>query len=491
MPSRGMVYLMNVTDDNLEISSDSVKKLPNMNEFSPGTLEDNNILHLLRLLAPHKGNVAMMINEISRHYTKIAKTQSSKQMQTRARNVLIGMSQCGLIVKEKNAITGRFTSLAEELLGLPDDKSANENFTRHLLLNCCGLDLIDVVKTIRSRGDEVSLQSIREQLRIQGFTVTENEGNASKIRLWMESSNVIDSDWNLNDDILQSILGVASPTLNSWQMLTRNQRLFIQQLRVLNTYNPGGWISVRQIKDLCENSYGRNVFPEGHLRAKVIDPLAHEGWLEARGTGSGRGGDSGEVRALTPITGLKVDLPIDDVSSIPVDLKEKLSRPLEQVFGDLDSDDTYVKGLALEILALRIISDIGLFPVCFRLRSAKTQGAEVDLVANGVHLHYSRWLIQCKNTKSVHVHDIAKEVGMAVVMKAHVIMMVTTGQFGRTVRQYAEGLASSSALQTILIDGQLLKKYRQNGAGVIIDWLRANANRVLTLKESQVISYDE
>jgi hypothetical protein len=140
---------------------------------------------------------------------------------------------------------------------------------------------------------------------------------------------------------------------------------------------------------------------------------------------------------------------------------------------------------------LRFTRDIGLFPVGFRERSAKTHGAEVDLIANGVHLHYSRWLVQCKNTASVDVHDVAKEVGMAVVLKANVIALVTTGRFTRALRTFCDGVAESSALQVALIDGDVLKKYRSLGGQALVDWLRASAYRVLTLKDPQVLDIEE
>ena len=50
---------------------------------------------------------------------------------------------------------------------------------------------------------------------------------------------------------------------------------------------------------------------------------------------------------------------------------------------------------------------------------------------------------------------------MAVVLKAQVIVLVTTGRFTRAVRTFANGLASSSAQQAILVDRDLLKKYRE------------------------------
>lgn len=80
---------------------------------------------------------------------------------------------------------------------------------------------------------------------------------------------------------------------------------------------------------------------------------------------------------------------------------------------------------------------------------------------------------------------------MAVVLKAHVISLVTTGRFTRAVRTFADSLAGSSAHQVILIDADLLKKYRETGGQAVIDWLRTNAYRVLTLKEPQVRELEE
>lgn len=467
------------------------RKLPNMNEFSPGVLDDNNVRRLLARLAPLEGNKAGMVSLIATSYAKIQATPSEGQRKARANNVLIGMSQCGLVEKEGEDVAPRFTELGKELLALPDDESANACFARHLLENCHGLELVDVVGVIRARGEAVTLQEIREELRARGFVVTENEGNSAKIRQWIESTGAVDKNWNIKDDLLHALVGAKSSVLAKWNGLSRAQRAFLEQARYQAAHHSNDWMAVRHIKKVSESAYGRTIFPEGRLRAEVVEPLVSDGWIEARGTGEGRGGDSGDVRPLTQLTDLKITLPVDGASGIPADLRDKLSIPLEQIFEDLKSPNTGVKGLALELLALRLTRDIGLFPVCFRERSAKTHGAEVDLVANGVQLHYSRWLLQCKNTEKVDVHDIAKEVGMAVVLKAHVVVLVTTGRFTRAVRTFADGLASSSANQAILIDADLLKKYRETGGHAVIDWLKINAYRVLTLKEPQVRELEE
>ena len=467
------------------------RKLPNMNEFSPGVLDDNNVRHLLALLAPSEGNKPEMVARIVDAYAKIKATPSEGQRKARANNVLIGMSQCGLLEKEGEDVAPRFTELAKELVALSNDDAANARFARHLLENCHGLELVDVVGVIRARGEAVTLQAIREELRARGFVVTENEGNSAKIRQWLESTGAVDKNWNIKESVLHGLIGAESTVLAKWNGLSRAQRAFLEQTRYQAEHHAGEWMPVRHVKKVSEAAYGRTIFPEGRLRAEVIEPLAADGWIETRGTGEGRGGDSGDVRPLAQLTDLKVTLPVDGVSGIPADLRDKLSLPLEQIFTDLESPNTGVKGLALELLALRLTRDIGLFPVCFRERSAKTHGAEVDLVANGVHLHYSRWLLQCKNTARVEVHDIAKEVGMAVALKAHVIALVTTGRFTRAVRTFADTLAGSTAHQVIMMDADLLKKYRETGGQAVIDWLRVNAYRVLTLKEPQVRELEE
>ena len=463
-----------------------VRKLPNMNEFSPGTLGTHQISDVLALLAPHRrsdGDVSGMV-DVLLTLPKLAATLNPVEQRKRARNVLIGMSQCGLLEKTRARIQPVFTPLANSLLKL-DSSAAAKAFARHLLLEGEGLELLDAVSMIRARGEPVGPQSIRDELRSRGLAVTENEGNPSKVRMWLEGAAIVSEDWLVDDAALADLIGVVSGFLQVWNGLTKAQRVFAKQAKNLDVA-AGGWMTVRQIKKLCETSHSRSVFPEGKLREKVIEPLVAVALLETRGTGTGRGGDSGDVRVLEPLRALSIDLPAEGMSGVPSDLRDKLSTPLEKIFLDLVSEDKHIRGLGLELLALRLVRDIGLFPVCFRERSAKTQEAEVDLIAQGVHLHYSRWLIQCKNTSSVEVSDIAKEVGMAVVLKAHVILMVTTGTFRRTVHTFAMGLAATSALQAILVDGELLQRYKTHGGAAVVESLQKAAHHILALKASQI-----
>ena len=477
--------------DNLDQVGEGLRALPNMNEFSPGVLGTNHIRQVLLTVRPHVGDREAMATAIEA-YPRIAATTTDRNQRTqRAMNVLIGMSQCGLLQRDGRSILPVFTPVADTLLGCCSDAEADEMFARHILESCQGLELLDAVDMIRDRGEIPTLQAIREELRARGFDITENEGDASKLRQWLEASRIVDRSWEVDEHRLQAVVGAGSSTLAEWQGLTRGQRAFLQVLREQDRTVPGEWISTRHVKRLCESSHGRAIFPEGRLRDEVITPLAQAGWLEAqgeRGGTAGRGGDSGDVRAASKLRDLRISLPAEAAVSIPADLRPRLSVPLEQIFVDLRSTDTGVKGLALELLALRIVRDIGLLPAGFRLRSG-TAGTEVDLLAIGIHLHYSRWLFQCKNTASgiTDVADIAKEAGMALVMRAHVIVMVTTGRFTPNVITFANELAKASPLQALLIDDTVLRHYRaREGRASLIDWLHAKAFQVLRLKAPQV-----
>lgn len=463
-----------------------------MNEFSPGTL-DSDIRKLLNLVSG-KATRSEAIDAIIATYPKVAATPA-KQRKTRAGNVLIGLSQCLLVEKHGNTITTTLTKIGSEIAAASSDQQAADLLAVHLIERCFGAELIDAVETIRAKASPVSLENIRDELSLRGFIITENEGNPSKLRQWLEPSGVVDKYWTIDQSKLQKLVGSSSTTISEWHNLPRSQRVFLQVLKELALYHPTQWQMVRQIKKLAEQRFGESVFPTGRLRDQVINPLMAAGWLSAQGKGGGRGGDSGSVLAAPKLNDIKIRLPIDDLSRVPAELRVRLNTPIERIFSDLESGDNHVKGIALELLALNLVRDLGLIPIAFRLRSVRTNGAEVDLLAEGVHLHFSRWLIQCKNepTSSLEVDYIAKETGMALVLKAHVIVMVTTGKIGAAVRTFADGLARESAFQVVLIDGNILKRYREGyaskmGGAALIDEFHDNAKRVLQLKRPQILS---
>lgn len=54
--------------------------------------------------------------------------------------------------------------------------------------------------------------------------------------------------------------------------------------------------------------------------------------IEVRGTGDGRGGESGEICVCNSLKNLKIELPAEGMSGIANDLRDKLSTPLSDIF---------------------------------------------------------------------------------------------------------------------------------------------------------------
>ena len=155
----------------------------------------------------------------------------------------------------------------------------------------------------------------------------------------------------------------------------------------------------------------------------------------------------------------------------------------------IESENKNERGLGLELLALKMILDIGLEPRAFRLRSRDTAYAEVDLTAEGKNLLFSRWNFQCKCVGSrVSLGDVAKEVGLAIYSKAHVVAVVTTSGFSSEAVAYAREISTATHLQFLFIDGAIVKDYLLRGALVLLDHVAANAAMVMAQKRLQPLA---
>ena len=122
----------------------------------------------------------------------------------------------------------------------------------------------------------------------------------------------------------------------------------------------------------------------------------------------------------------------------------------------------------------------------WRLRSYQsTGGGEVDVLAASDRFVYSRWQIQCKNTKKVDVDVLAKEIGLTFVTGADVVMVVTTGQFTRDALQYASRMMEVSRYYMILLQKEDIETIKEDKTN-IIKILDKQARRVFAKKELEM-----
>jgi hypothetical protein len=134
--------------------------------------------------------------------------------------------------------------------------------------------------------------------------------------------------------------------------------------------------------------------------------------------------------------------------------------------------------------------EMGLNPREFRARSADTAHAEVDLIGDRADLLFSRWTFQCKrygkdSDTKVGLGDAAKEVGIALFCRAHVVVMATTTSFTKDAVNYAREIETLTPLQFVFIDGKVVKDFLQKGRTGLLDFIQANAQKVMQTKRNQ------
>lgn len=466
------------------MSDAPLKKLPAANEFSPGQIAVHTVLALIGL---HEGSREAIVEAIrAEYFSDSARSKSGQeqlvQQQKRAGNVLIGASQYGLFDLKANTLT----ELAQELLGTEDDEELHERLAGHILANLHGLEVLNAVRDLQERDEAVTKQSLQQELEQQGFILPRATTHHTKLLAWLRQAAVLGASNDIDDERVSELVGATVGVVDDWSGLSREQQLFLRSLKQMAETTDQA-IPTRQVVDAVITEHGRVFVRTDNFASALYGPLHDGGWIEWSGTGPGRGGKSGTVKPAEKLTATNLDvLPQVEGVGIPSDLRPKLKTSLANIHADLDSTDTYTKGVALELLALRMALDLSLRPVRLRERSSVTGGAEVDLIAEGVHLHFSRWLVQCKNTRSVHVEDLAKELGMALLLKAHVIVMVTTGSFAKTVDVFAKELMESTAHQVVLVNGQVLRKYRDAGRLALLHHFGEHAEHAMRLKRAQV-----
>jgi hypothetical protein len=292
--------------------------------------------------------------------------------------------------------------------------------------------------------------------------------------------------YEIDEAKVAALANFALSDLDEWQGMPLPQRAFLVSLRRLSDGEGPIPLAAKRVKDLAEIEYGP-LFTSSRSRQLVQDPLEAAGWIVSSGGTGGRGAKGGLVEATPRLMNIDLDAILGfPVPALPADLRTQLNRPLAEVERDLRASSTFVAGVALELLALKMSVALGLIPVELRKRDDKTGGGEVDLLAEGAHLHFSRWLFQCKNQRAaVPLSALAKEIGMAVLLKAQVIVLATTGRFASSVYEHADQVAETTAMQVVLIDGAGLRQYLRNGDAALQHFFRTKAAETLALKQLQ------
>ena len=225
--------------------------------------------------------------------------------------------------------------------------------------------------------------------------------------------------------------------------------------------------SATKIRDLAKASYNVD-FPAKNFAAAIIKPLEEKKLIEKKPSAGTHGGNASEIKLVGTV---KADILAPVLQQIEIiagkEVIKYCQKTLSELRVELDSDDTYVKGLALEAFAIKIMQIIDLDFAGTRVKGSDTGGAEVDVVFDTTRLNYSRWQVQCKNTPKVSLDQVAKEVGLSHVLKSNVIVILTTGKASSTAKEYAATIMKEMNLCIVFIEGDDINEILESPSSIV------------------------
>lgn len=450
--------------------------LPFGSEFSPNQVDLPILLELVKQYAGNREGFEETVKDT--FFKDNATTEENKRKL--AMNLTLSLKAYEIIDDST-----QFTDFGRLLYQFRDNsEKLYSELAKHILLNLHGLTLVQCVQDMEAAGEKVELVKLRQWLQERGIHFPRGGKHPSMMRLWLEKAGVFTQKWRVNEARLFELAGLNLEEIEVLAQLTPEQRAYIKAL--INQGERETYLS-NEIAELAAAVYGVK-FNEKLLPKTVLYPLRDVGYITLeRGTKlPGRGA---KPFRISPTEKLKreIILPVLEQLEQQVysDLRPLLRKPLVDILNELNDENLYIRGLALEALAFKLMRLIDLNYVATRLRGSQTGGAEVDLIFESSRLVFSRWQIQCKNTSTVRLDDVAKEVGLTHFLKSNVIVMVSTGEIGHAARGYANKVMSDTNLAIVMIDRADVESIAKNPS-FIIHALNREAKHAMQLKKVEI-----
>jgi site-specific DNA-methyltransferase (cytosine-N4-specific) len=458
-------------------------------QFSP---DKTPLIELLRLCKSSEPDLTELQEEIRlKYFPGHGNADNSKKM---AMNNRLSLKAYGWIeeVAARRDKKYECTPLTDELIethNTTGEEAMYRRFAIQIVTELEGLTLLRLVENIRARGEQVTLEYLGEEMNdVLNIAIPPNSTYISTMVAWLAQAKVITpTGFSVNWDVVYDLINVDADLIDKLYTLTPEQKYFLLSMLNLNTeeFTPSN-----QIAQHTRSVYSIRVTSK-NLVKDVLEPLEASGLIESQKTTEGRGAKPHDVRLTEKSKNELLAPTLANLADLADIESTELSRPFEDVVKDLDDPDKHIKGKALELLAIWIIRLLGLRFSKWRLRGFKsTGGAEVDVTAASDKIVYSRWQLQCKNTKKVDVDVVAKEVGLTFVTHADVIAIVTTGKFTGDATNYAGQVTDNSRYYIILLDGEDIKKIVDDRTK-IVEILNIKARRVFAKKELGVTEFGE
>lgn len=441
--------------------------IPFGSQFSPTQIK---LPKVLEILSTRGVADAQFTEEIRLTFFNNHANGDPKQQTELAKNVRLSLRSYGVVNEDDSisefgkyliSLTGNYNQLVIE-------------FAKHILLNLNGMQLLRAKKTLDSLNEDSDLISLAKELDRIGIHVPTSGTHISTMRQWLQEAGIVDSKFNINEERLKSVLGFSLTEVEAVNALSEQQKVFLKAFSDIGVQS----LTSSEIAKFAEQRYHLTYNPKS-LPKDILFPLEEKGYIELEKTTSGRGAKPYLVRGTKKFNNEYIEPILKSLSGSSGINYMALLQPMDEIMTGLRSENTYQKGVSLELLAIFFCRLLGLQGIEWRKRSTETGGSEIDLVAEGTNFIFYKWQIQCKNTKTVGIDDIDREIGVAL-NKVHpnAVLVITTGSFTKPAIDTAKDTSKNSNINVILIDGPKLQNIVANPV-VISTVLREQATELL------------
>lgn len=448
--------------------------LPFGSEFSPAQID---LADLLEMAHEHGSDWKGFEAAVRYRYFDDHRTSDYNRSKL-ANNTKLSLRAYGLIGESDTTLS----EIGAALYAIRQDEHLlYERFARHILKHCHGMNFVQCILDMHAAAEAITLNKLRSWLQDRGIAVPRGAKHMSTLRLWLEKSGVFVSGYRIDQTRLEEILHLSVVEFERLATFTPAQRAY---LKALANMGGGGPHSSNGIEALAAAVHGV-AFDEKNLPKQILYPLRDAGYIDLE-RGTSEAGRGAKPFLVTATDKLAVDLIEPLIQQLEqqtqADLRPLLRKPLNEIRREMRSEDRHVRGLALEALACKLMRLIDLAYVATRLRGSATGGAEVDLIFESARLVFSRWQVQCKNTRRVSLDDVAKEVGLTHLLHSNVVVMVSTGRIGDEARRYANKIMADSNLCIVMVDGDDLDHIEARPA-TVVDVFNRESRHAMDLKK--------
>lgn len=454
--------------------------LPFGSQFTPSQTP---LPELLRLVIDHECDPDQLVIAIRNRFFASHATDDHSRMEV-AKNTLLSLRAYGIVDDH-----ARLTDFGRQLVhALRSGAVLYDLLARHILIHHRGLDLVQTIVDMQQGGVKITLESLRQELGKRGIHMPPGGTHISAMKGWLQQAGIFkgSAGYIVDKDRLKELVGMGPKQIAVLATLPWKLCAFV---RALARASPEGEpVPDSKVAKLASALYGVR-FPEKSL-PQTLSPLVEAGLMLIKTT-QGRGAKPHLVKPTEKLRADVINPLLEAVARATGFPASALwHQPLPKTLADLESNTRNVKGDALERLAIYFCWLLDLEFRGWRRRGKETAGAEVDVLAEAARLVFNRWQIQCKNTRVVSLDDVAREVGVAVKLKPHIILIVTSGRVGLEARRYATDIMKETYLNIAFLDKDDLHRIAGDPF-VVTDVLRREAENAMEIKRMDMIETED